>query len=1009
MAKVSEGLRQRADNPYWRSMEELANTEQFQQFVEDEFPNRSSLLDLDRRDFIKFMGASMLLAGIGTVGGCRWLPQEKIIPYVKAPEDFIPGKALSFASASVFGGFATGVLVTSHMGRPTKIDGNPDHPASLGALDPIQQASILTMYDPDRSQNVMNGTDSSTIELFLEAIRKVLDSKAKAGGDQFRILTETITSPTLEAQIVQLLATFPGAQWHQWDPVGRDNVKAGAKMAFGEIVDPIYHFDKADVVLSLDADFLSGMPGSLRYARDFASTRKVEGQKPKLSRLYVVESSPTLAGANADHRMPVKPSQVAAVAMAIAAKAGVGSGSTPSGISQKWIDAAANDLSNAKGRSLVIAGDYQPAEVHALAHALNHALGNVGATVEYIEPVEANPAIQLESFKALVADMQAGKVGTLLVMGDMNPVYTAPADVPFKDALSKVKLKVHFGTYVDETGAACDWHIPQAHWLECWSDARAFDGTASIVQPLIAPLYRGISAHELIAHLAGRPKDGYDIVREFWKLKGLGGAQFENAWKEALSAGVIPNTQSPVKSVTAGQAPAAPTAKSGGMEIIFRPDPAVWDGRLANNGWMQELPKPLSQMTWDNSALMSPATAAKIQVEDDDFVYLNSNGQKIKAQVVIMPGHPDESVTAHLGYGRTVVGEVGQERGFDAYPMRTSKGMWWGSDLAVEPAHERPDGLAKTQMYFSMEGRDIVRAGTVAEYVKNPNFKPEPSEEGELESMYPDNPTPWPDQPDHYQWALTIDLNNCIGCNACVTACQAENNIPIVGKAQVLRGRVMHWIRVDRYYRVNDGAKQTDADLGNTNDLDSKAIETVFMPVTCMHCEKAPCEPVCPVAATVHSHEGLNQMVYNRCVGTRYCSNNCPYKVRRFNYLNYGDKTNGNLYLNYRLNLINNPNVTVRGRGVMEKCTYCVQRINEARIESKKRGTPIKDGEIVTACQQACPTNAIVFGNIADIRSAVSRTRGSGRNYTLLQELGTIPRTTYLTKLRNPNPELENA
>ncbi len=1009
MAKVSEGLRQRADNPYWRSMEELANTEQFQQFVEDEFPNRSSLLDLDRRDFIKFMGASMLLAGIGTVGGCRWLPQEKIIPYVKAPEDFIPGKALSFASASVFGGFATGVLVTSHMGRPTKIDGNPEHPASLGALDPIQQASILTMYDPDRSQNVMNGTDSSTIELFLEAIRKVLDSKAKTGGDQFRILTETVTSPTLEAQIAQLLATFPGAQWHQWDPVGRDNVKAGAKMAFGEIVDPIYHFDKADVVLSLDADFLSGMPGSLRYARDFASTRKVEGQKPKLSRLYVVESSPTLAGANADHRMPVKPSQVAAVASAIAAKAGVGSGSTPSGVSQKWIDAAANDLSNAKGRSLVIAGDYQPPEVHALAHALNHALGNVGATVEYIEPVEANPAIQLESFKALVADMQAGKVGTLLVMGDMNPVYTAPADVPFKDALSKVKLKVHFGTYVDETGAACDWHIPQAHWLECWSDARAFDGTASIVQPLIAPLYRGISAHELIAHLAGRPRDGYDLVREFWKLKGLGGAQFENAWKEALSAGVIPNTKSPVKSVAAGQAPVAPAPKSGGMEIIFRPDPAVWDGRLANNGWMQELPKPLSQMTWDNSALMSPATAAKIQVEDDDFVYLNSNGQKIKAQVVIMPGHPDESVTAHLGYGRTVVGEVGQERGFDAYPMRTSKGMWWGSDLTVEPAHERPDGLAKTQMYFSMEGRDIVRAGTVAEYVKNPNFKPEPSEEGELESMYPDNPTPWPDQPDHYQWALTIDLNNCIGCNACVTACQAENNIPIVGKAQVLRGRVMHWIRVDRYYRVNDGARQVDADLGNTNDLDSKAIETVFMPVTCMHCEKAPCEPVCPVAATVHSHEGLNQMVYNRCVGTRYCSNNCPYKVRRFNYLNYGDKTNGNLYLNYRLNLINNPNVTVRGRGVMEKCTYCVQRINEARIESKKRGTPIKDGEIVTACQQACPTNAIVFGNIADIRSAVSRTRGSGRNYTLLQELGTIPRTTYLTKLRNPNPELENA
>lgn len=1014
MAEVSKGLASRKDNPYWRSMEELANTEQFQQFIDDEFPNRSSILDLDRRDFMKFMGASMLLAGIGTVGGCRWLPQEKIIPYVKAPEDFIPGKALYFASASTFCGYATGVLVESHMGRPTKVDGNPDHPASLGGLDAIQQASILTMYDPDRAQDVMNGSDSSTIELFLAAIRKVLDASKKTGGPGFRILTDTITSPTLEAQMAELLAAFPGAKWHQWEPVGRDNVKAGAQMAFGKYVDTIYRFDQASVVFSIDADFLLGMPGSVRYARDFSSTRAIEGQSPKLSRLYVAESSPTLAGANADHRLPLKSSQIPVLAQVVAGKLGAGpGGGLPQGVSEKWVDALVSDLKQAGSKALVVAGDFQPPEVHALAHAMNQVLGSVGTTVQHIEPVEAAPMIQLDSIKELVADMQAGKVTTLLVIGDMNPAYSAPSDLKFVEAMSKVKLKALLSTFADDTSALCDWHIPMAHWLEAWSDGRAYDGTVSIVQPLIAPLYKGISAHELISHLLGRPRPGYDTVREFWKAKGPSGAEFESSWREALNSGIVANTQSPTVTVSAGAPPAVPAASGTGMEIIFRPDPTIWDGRLANNGWLQELPKPISQMTWDNSAQMSPATAAKLNVQDDDFIYLTHKNQKVKAQVLIIPGHPDEAITAHLGYGRKVCGQVGLNPGystsFDAYQLRTSQGMWADSGLEAEAAHERPDGLAKTQMYFSMEGRDIVRVGTVEEYAKNPSFRPPHSHSGELESMYPENPTPWPEQPDHYQWALTIDLNQCIGCNACVTACQAENNIPIVGKPQVLRGRVMHWLRVDRYYRVKEGAKVEDAELGNTNDLDSKNIETVFMPVACMHCEKAPCEPVCPVAATVHSHEGLNQMVYNRCVGTRYCSNNCPYKVRRFNYLNYGDKTNGNLLLNYRLNLVNNPNVTVRGRGVMEKCTYCVQRINEARIEAKKSDIPIKDGEIVTACQQACPTRAITFGNISDEKSAVSKTRKDGRNYSLLEELGTIPRTTYLSKLRNPNPELERA
>jgi len=1005
----------RSGNPYWQSFEELAHTPKFQEFLDDEFPNRSSLLDINRRDMLRFMGASMVLAGIGTIGGCRFLPQQKIVPYVKAPEDFVPGKALQFASASVFGGYGTGVLVESHMGRPTKVDGNPDHPASLGGLDSIQQASVLTLYDPDRSQEVRDRTDSSTLDLFLGAIRKKLDFTKKSGGAGFRILTETITSPTLAAQMAELLAAFPGAKWHQWQSVSLDSVRQGTQLAFGKILNPVYRFDQASVVLSLDADFLSGMPGSLRYARDFATTRRVEGKEPQLSRLYVVESSPTLAGANADHRLPLRSGQIQAFARALAAKLGVdASGAAPAG-TEKWLDAVAKDLLSHRGSCIVIPGNYQTPEVHALAHAMNQALGNFGNTVELTEPIEASPEIHTDSLRTLVEEMQQKQVQTLLIMGDMNPAFAAPADIGFADALRNVPFKAHFGTYQDDTAMLCDWHIPQAHWLEAWSDVRAFDGTATIIQPLIAPLYKGISAHELISHLVGRPKPGYDTVREFWKLRGLGGKGFEAAWREALNTGIVPNTNAPVLTAVATAPPIGPQPTTG-MEILFRPDPTIWDGRFANNGWLQELPKPISQMTWSNTAQMSPATAKSKAVQDDDFVTLTYKNRSVTAQVTVLPGHPDDSVTVHLGYGRTVGGEVatdalqGGGTGFNAFALQTSDALWAGVGLELVKANMRSDGTGRSQVYFSMEGRDIVRSGTVEEFKKNPSLQPEHAMEfPESMTMYPENPTPWPEQKDRYQWAMTIDLNQCIGCNACVTACQAENNIPIVGKVQVLRGRIMHWMRIDRYYRVDEGAAEVDAKLDNTNTMKPDSIETVFMPVTCMHCEKAPCEPVCPVAATVHSHEGLNQMTYNRCVGTRYCSNNCPYKVRRFNYLNYSDFKEGHNFLNYRLNMVNNPDVTVRGRGVMEKCTYCVQRINEARIEAKKTDVPIKDGEVVTACQQACPTQAITFGNMADKDSAVSKTRRDPRQYLLLKELGTIPRTAYLVKLRNPNPELETA
>jgi molybdopterin-containing oxidoreductase family iron-sulfur binding subunit len=990
--------REPAGRGYWKSLEELARSPQVEQWLEREFPEGASEWNdpEGRREFLKIMGASLALAG---VAGCTRQPAETIVPYVKTPEDMVPGRPLYFATAVLDGGFAKGVLVESHLGRPTKIEGNPDHPASLGATDVFGQAAILDLYDPDRSQTLTNLGEIRAWGGFLAAMKSALAAQQPVKGAGVRFLTGAITSPTLAAQIAAILAELPAARWHQWEAAARDNARKGATLAFGEAVDCRYHLDKADVIVSLEADFVGSGPGNLRAIREFTERRRALGgghaggehgaaaEPAALNRLYVAESTPTLTGALADHRLSLRPSAVEAVARSLAERMGVAV-KGEAGSAFAFVDAAAKDLMAHPGACLVMAGDTQPPAVHALAHAMNEALGNVGKTVEYIAPVEASPVNHLDSLKELCADIDAGRVALLIVM-DVNAVYTAPADLEFARKLDAVPLRVHLGRHRDETAERCHWHVPEAHSLESWSDARSFDGTVTILQPLIAPLYKSArSPHEFLAAFTARPEQtGYQIVQEYWKTR-LPGENFEQAWRRALHDGVVPETALPPRpvSVKAVDWAAVPAAASAGMELVFRPDPTVGDGRFANNGWLQELPKPLSKLTWENAALVSPATAARLGLAVEptsrgsltDVVELRLGGATVKAPAWIVPGQPDEAVTVHLGYGRTRSGRVGSGIGFNAYALRTSDRPWFASGLDVRKTGERAM-LACTQDHWSMEGRDILRVVTAEEYARDPHFTSHGGHHAEI-SLHP------PHEYKGHAWGMAIDLNACVGCNACVVACQSENNIPVVGKAQVAMGREMHWIRVDRYFSGKP-----------------ESPETHHQPVPCMHCENAPCEVVCPVAATVHSDEGLNDMVYNRCVGTRYCSNNCPYKVRRFNFFLYQDWTTPTL------KMARNPDVTVRSRGVMEKCTYCVQRINKARIDARNEGREIKDGEIKTACQQVCPAEAIVFGDINDPASRVARLKKEPRSYGMLTELNTRPRTTYLAAVRNPNPELGGA
>jgi molybdopterin-containing oxidoreductase family iron-sulfur binding subunit len=926
-----------------------------------------------RRAFLKVMAASMALAG----AGCSGPPAEQILPYVAMPERLVPGQPLFYASAFVRRGYAQGILIETNMGRPTKVEGNPGHPASQGATDVFAQATVLQFWDPDRAQTVRQHGALSTWEAFEAAIAGQRRGWDADGGAGLRLLTGSVGSPTLIGQIAGLLKRYPHARWHSYDPLHDDGAMRAAQLAWGRPADTLLRFDRAGLVVCFDADVFGDWPGAVRYARDYMRRRRSQPQ-PFGNRLYAIEASPGLTGAIADNRLALPPQEIEILVWRLAARLGLSG--MPAELPQatgvqaaQWETALARALTAHRGAALLVAGPSLSPQTRALVHLLNARFGN-GATVLPIAPVLGGPIDHAQSLAALTAEMRAGAVSSLVIVG-ANPVYNAPADLRFADALGKVPFSAQLALYRDETGRRTDWHLPQTHDFEQWSDARAWDSTASIVQPAIAPLYDGRSAHQLLALLAGdREHNGHALVRRSWKAQAGNG--FESFWQQALRRGLIEGSAAAPLRVTAARAVPPPEFRRDALVAVFAPDPSAGDGEYANNAWLQELPRPLTKLTWDNAALLGIATASQLGVESGDVLRLSSSalpGVEIEAPAWVLPGHADGAITLPLGYGRSAAGRVGDGVGFDAYRIRAQIS---GRLLAQKTG--RRHEFVGTQGHATMEGRDIVRYAALEEFRRNPRFATDAERERVPEAtLYPQ----W--EYKDYKWGMAIDLNACIGCNACTIACQAENNIPVVGKEEVSRGREMHWIRVDRYYA--GPATQP---------------RILFQPVPCMHCETAPCEEVCPVGATVHDSEGLNVQVYNRCVGTRFCSNNCPYKVRRFNFLQYTHTALA------RPQEAANPEVTLRRRGVMEKCNYCLQRITRGRIEAEKLGRRIRDGEVVTACQAVCPTEAIVFGDLNDPDSRVNRAKQSPLDYALLAELNTRPRTTYAARVINADPAL---
>ena len=973
---------------YWRSLDEVAETEEFKELLHREFPDGASewLTGISRRSFFKAAAASLALAGLSA---CTKQPIHEILPYVKQPENLVLGEPLYYATAMLLGGYATGVLVKSREGHPIKVDGNPEHPASLGGSSVWMQASILDLYDPDRSQAVTHRGDVSTWSAFLSELARLSRRHEADQGAGLRFLIETSTSPTLEALLQDLLRRYPKAKAHQFDPVSRDNVRAGAQVAFGEVVEAQYRFDQAEIILSLDSDFLYTHPQRLRYTRDFTDGRRVSDGRRVMNRLYVVESTPTVTGTMAEHRLPLKSGDVAAFTRELAGRLGAitAPGGATAGFDEEWLRVLSEDLKAHAGRSIVIAGEWQPPTVHALAHLLNDALDNAGKTVFYSGAAEPRPVPQLESMRELVSDMNSGAVETLLILGG-NPAYSAPADFDFGTLLRKLPCSVHLGPDLDETALSCTWHIPEAHYLESWGDARSLDGTVTLMQPLTAPLYDGKTAIEVLDVLRNQQviRGSHEIVREHWRSQKLW-PDFDAGWRKAVCDGFIAGSALPEKRVALNREAisaalgslAAKQSEAAELEVTFRPDPCIWDGRFANNGWLQECAKPVNKLTWDNAILISAALAQRHQLMTDDMVELSVADRKLSGPVWVMPGQAENSITLHLGYGRKHVGRVGDGAGFNANALRASNTFWHATGAKLRKL-ERRHHLVSTQTHFNIDSpdRQVYREGTLKQFLDEPGFVKESTEAPERDKTlyYPDQ-FPY----EGYKWAMSIDLNTCIGCSACLLACNVENNIPVVGKEQVNVKREMYWIRIDTYHK------------GTLENPEFK-----HLPVPCMHCEHAPCELVCPVEATVHDHEGLNLMVYNRCVGTRFCSNNCPYKVRRFNFLFYTD------YHTPSLKPMYNPEVTVRWRGVMEKCSYCVQRIAAGRITAEKENRRIRDGEVRTACQQACPAQAIVFGDLNTAGSHVAELKKHPLEYPMLGQLNVRPRTTYLAKLRNPGP-----
>jgi molybdopterin-containing oxidoreductase family iron-sulfur binding subunit len=1024
------------DHGYWKSIAELegdlpSGETEFTAADLEDGEGGDGVDPLSRRNFAKLMGASLALAGVAGAG-CKRYSREEIVPLARRPEDQVPGTTVEYATSWELGGHAQALVVTSYEGRPIKVDGNPEHPFAGGGIlagtrrhagsTAFAQGSILHLYDPDRSQAVNHsgkGASFSDWKAWVAELRK------QTNFNKVRVLAEATSSPTVAALRRRLASTMPGLIWHEWEPVSFDNERAGMVQAFGKVVRPLAHLERAETIVSLDCDFFLDHPAALRYSRDFARSRNPETGslgRGRMNRLYAIESAYSSTGAAADHRLPVRSEHVGAVAQLLESILTPGVAAPSAEITKeakvkRLVEALAREVKANTGRVVFLAGRKQPAAVHALVARLNQTYGS--STVEYLDDPNPTRPAHGEAIATLAREIDQQQVETLFILGG-NPVYDAPADLDFAGKLAKVATSVHLSEYNNETSAKCTWHVPRAHYLEAWGDALTWDGTLTLQQPLIAPMYGGISIIELCAMLLGDETPTDELVAKTFAESGAGGT-----WRQAVHDGFVDKTQLAAQAVQATGGAGSGLAAGGGgsdvvngqLEVTFVPSSSTYDGRFANNAWLQETPDFLTKVTWDNVALISPDTADKLSgIKSQDVIRIKLGDRQLDIPALVMPGQAKGSIAVILGGGRTKAGKVGNKHaewvggGFDSYKLRgsTALDIATGATIAKTGVRYR---IATTQEHhdirrgFSIDDKigdreyakkvpDLVRE-VDREGLADPAYKAEKSHpyyhdhhHGRGGSLY------WEKQYHGRKWAMAIDLGNCMGCNACVVACQSENNVPVVGKREVVRNREMSWIRIDRYWK------------GDLNDP-----EVVGQPVTCQHCENAPCETVCPVGATLHSSEGLNDMVYNRCVGTRYCLNNCPYRVRRFNFFDY-HKEFKDARNNVR-KLLFNPDVTVRERGVMEKCTYCVQRIQGAKIKAKnpqwdktsERGF-MPDGTITTACQAACPTEAIVFGDLSDPDSRVSRMHGDRRQYELLGELNDKPRTRFLSRVRNPNPEL---
>ena len=1009
----------------WRSLPHLQQDSDFVESSREEFkPGASNPISGSRRHFLQLLGASMALGGLAA---CR-RPVEHVMPFADRPEELLPGVPLQYATAMPLRGTVQPLVVKSNDGRPTKIEGNAQHPGGSGSTGVFEQASLLNLYDPDRSRTLLRNGAETSWDDFLSLCQRL-----QVGSRRVAVLAAPSSSPTLARLRTQLESTFPLLSWVEYRSEGSDSEALGMELAFGIPYRPVYHFDQAEVIVSLDADFLGPVAkNSLHNTGSFARGRRLHAGKNTMNRLYVAESAYSTTGLMADHRRRMTAADVAELAVELAVALGLREGDAPGELATQL----AEELRSAGSRSIVLAGETQPAEVHALCAVINHALGAIGGAVELLDTGTA-AATRLDALAALVSDMRDGQVDVLLMLG-VNPVYDAPANLSFANALERVSDSIHVGLHQDETAQRSTWHVPAAHYLEAWGDGRTWDGTLTPIQPLIAPLYEAAHSDiEILGAVAtGSYARGYDLVRSTWQGV-LGEDGFEAAWRRVLHDGYLADTGfatvTPESAAFTGAIPVSPA----GLELVIRLDPTVLDGSFANNAWCQELPDPVTKVVWDNVAVMSPATARELDVASTykkgrytaDVVTLSANGQSIDLPVWVVPGHPDHTVSVNLGYGRSIARKRSErdtpfwdkDDETDVYARGTIATGVGANAALLRDALARPiaSGLQVTRTgreytvvttqdhgVLDVEARPLVRMANLSEYQDNPEFALEaeaPTPGSDEKTRFEDYPTLWEDQhptaspafrdSDYWQnqWGMVIDLNTCTGCNACVVACQAENNVQVVGKKEVGNGRELHWLRIDRYWLSEDGM-EVDEDP-----------QMVMQPIPCQHCENAPCESVCPVAATVHSPDGTNQMIYNRCIGTRYCANNCPYKVRRFNYYNWS-KT-----IPETVQMAQNPDVSIRFRGVMEKCSFCVQRIRSAQKRAGLEKRQLHRDEVVTACQQACPAEAITFGDLNDPGSKVSQDRQNPRSYTMLAELNIRPRVSYLARVRNPNTSLEES